>query len=255
MRRALVAAMAALLVPLAGTSVARAETLRVFAASSLTEAFQEAAAAFEAAHAGDHVELNLAGSQLLRMQIEQGAAADVFASADRAHADALRQSRLLPTYQIFARNGLVVVASPEGPVRRLQDIAGPRVKVVMGGEAVPVGRYALQALGRLAASGLFGDDFQARVLANVVSQEPNVRAVLSKVALGEADVGFVYETDAAGDEKVRRIEIPERYNVSAEYPIGVLSASRAREQAQAFVDFVLAPAGRAILRKHGFRTE
>lgn len=230
-------------------------TLRVFAAASLTDAFREIGAAYEKAHPGDVVELSFAGSQVLRTQIEQGARADVFASADLEHAEALRRSGLLPSFQVFARNELVVVVPANGArVGRLVDLARPRLKLVVAGPTVPVGRYSTQVLAKLSAAGLYGDDFQARVTANVVSQETNVRVVLSKVALGEADAGFVYVTDAATSAEVRTIEIPDRYNVVAQYPIGVLAQSAAAEAARAFVDLVASGEGTAILRRFGFET-
>jgi molybdate transport system substrate-binding protein len=234
--------------------VASAETLRVSAAASLTESFQEIARVFESAHPGDSVELNFAGSQVLRTQIEQGAPVDVFASADVAHADALKASGLLGPWQVFARNRLVVVVpAKESKVGRLQDVARPGTKVVVAGATVPVGRYTTQVLAKLSAAGLFGDDFQARVQANVASQETNVRAVISKVVLGEADAGFVYTTDAASaSDKVRAIDIPERYNVVAEYPIGIVAKSATAEKAKEFVALVLGERGQEILRRHGF---
>jgi molybdate transport system substrate-binding protein len=117
---------------------------------------------------------------------------------------------------------------------------------------VPAGRYASQVLDKLSESGRYGAGYAARVRANVVSQETNVRVVLSKVALGEADAGIVYVTDAAGSDKVRTIEIPARCNVVAEYPIGVLSRSASAEAARAFVELVLGAEGQAVLARHGF---
>ena len=251
-RLSLAALVAALSAAVTAPAVS-AETVRVFAAASLTDAFRDVAALFEKRHAGDSVELNFAGSQLLRTQIEQGAPADVFASADLVHADALKAAGLLSRYTIFARNRVVVVVPAGSPrVKRLQDVARPEVKVLVAGPTVPVGRYTTQVLAKLAAAGLYGDDFQSRVQANVVSQETNVRVVLSKVALGEADAGFVYVTDAAAaTQKVTTIDIPERYNVVSEYPIGLVT-KRAAAQAQAFVDLVLGQEGQAILGKYGF---
>lgn len=253
MRRLSFAAPAALMAA-ATAQVASAESVRVFAAASLMEAFRDVAALYEQQHAGDAIELNFAGSQVLRTQIEQGASADVFASADLAHADALKAAGLLGPHAVFARNRLVLVVPAGSPrVKGLKDVARPGVKVLVAGSSVPVGRYTTQALAKLGAAGLYGDDFQTRVQANVVSQETNVRAVLSKVALGEADAGFVYVTDATtAAQRVQVIDIPERYNVGAEYPIGVVTKSAAAWQAKAFVDLVLGPDGQAILRKYGF---
>jgi len=244
----------ALLLAVACAPVSRGETLRVSAAASLTESFREIARIFERAHPGDSVELNFAGSQVLRTQIEQGASVDVFASADLVHADALRKTGLLGRYEVFARNRLVVVApATQARVRRLQDLARPGTKVVVAGSSVPVGRYTTQVVSKLGAAGLFGDDFPARLQANIVSQETNVRAVLSKVALGEADAGFVYATDAAASDNVAVIDVPARYNVIAEYPIGVLGRSAVPERARAFVALVSGEEGQAVLRRFGFQ--
>lgn len=236
-----------------GVRGASTQTLQVLAAASLTDAFRDLGKAFEKARPGSRVELSFAGSQILRTQIEQGAPGDVFASADLDHAQALVRAGLLRDTQVFARNRIALVVPAEGAkVRRLEDLARAGIKLVVAGASVPVGRYTSQVVSNLGASGLFGEDFQARVQANVVSQETNVRVVLSKVALGEADAGFVYVTDSMGSDKVRRIEIPDQYNVVAEYPIGVLSRSGSPDQAKAFVDLVLGSAGQAILREHGF---
>jgi molybdate transport system substrate-binding protein len=236
------------------TAALLAVTVRVFAAASLTEAFQEIAAAYEKAHPGVHVELNFAGSQVLRTQIEQGAPADIFASADVVQAEALVQAGLLAPRRIFARNGLVVVVPSAGnKIARLADLARPGMKIVVAGPSVPVGRYTAEVLAKLGTDGGFGDDFAARVQANLVSHETNVRAVLSKVVLGEADAGFAYATDAAtAAGKVRAIEIPECCDVTAEYPIATVLRGAAAREAQAFVALVMGAEGQAILRKHGF---
>jgi molybdate transport system substrate-binding protein len=250
-KRAAVVA-AALLGLLPWPTAAGAASVRVFAASSLTEAFRDLGAAFERAHPGDHVEMSFAGSQVLRTQIEQGAVADVFAPADLDHAEVLRRAGLLGAYRVFATNRMVVVAPAEGRVVDLEDLARPGVRVVVAGPAVPAGRYTARVLASLAAAGLFGADYQSRVRANVVSEETNVRFVLSKVEIGEADAGFVYATDAAASKAVRVLDVPACCNVVAEYPIGVVTRSGAGDLARAFVDFVRSPAARALLAKHGF---
>jgi molybdate transport system substrate-binding protein len=230
------------------------ESLRVFAAASLTDAFVEMGESFEAAHPGLRVEFNFAGSQVLRTQIEQGAQADVFVSADRLHADELLEQGLLGATSILARNVLVVVTPAEAArVKALADLANPGTKIVVAGPTVPVGRYTTQVLGNLAASGLYGEDYRSRTLANVVSQESNVRAVLAKIALGEADAGFVYRTDAMmAPAKVQLLDIPERLNVVAEYPVGIVTAARSPRLARRFVDLALGADGQSILHKHGF---
>jgi molybdate transport system substrate-binding protein len=228
-----------------------AETIRVFAASSLTEAFREIAAQLQAARPGTRVELSFAGSQVLRTQIEQGAPADVFASADQEHASALVRAGLLGPTRVFARNALVV-AVPAGAARvtSLADLGRPGTRIVLASPSVPAGRYAAEALRLLDRDGSLGEGFLARVRRNVVSEETNVRAVLSKVVMGEADAGVVYRTDAAGaGTRVRALELP--VAVVAEYPIGLVVGGRAA--AAAFVDLVLGERGQAILRRHGFR--
>jgi molybdate transport system substrate-binding protein len=243
------------LIALSLASPVRAETIRLFAAASLTETFREIAAGFEKGHPGDRVELNFAGSQTLRTQIEQGASADLFAAADRAEMEPLRKAGLVRSVRIFARNRLAVVA-PTGraAVRRLRDLTRPGLRIVVAAPSVPAGRYTLQALSKMEASALYGAGFRKQVLANVVSRENSVRAVLSKVALGEADAGFVYVTDAATQrKKVRAFALPERVNVVAAYPIAVTARSRSPRLAEAFVRELLGPRGRAALRRRGFQ--
>jgi molybdate transport system substrate-binding protein len=234
---------------------AHAETVRVFAASSLTEAFQEIASLYGTQNPGCDVELNFAGSQILCTQIEEGAPADVFASADRVHMDALEKKWVAGPVAVFARNRLVVVTPRNAPeVRRLADLARPGMRIVVADGNVPVGRYTIQVLGRMDRAGRFGEDFQKRVLANVVSQESNVRAVLAKVSLDEVDAGFVYSTDAQTTSgKTTALQIPDDVNVIVEYPIAILTSTGVRERAAQFVAFVLGPEGQAILVKRGFQ--
>jgi molybdate transport system substrate-binding protein len=235
-------------------TAAPAETVRVSAASSLTEAFQNMATLYRKQNPGDEVELNFAGSQILRTQIEQGAPADVFASADHVQMDALKGENLAGPDVVFARNRLVVVTPRESPkVRRLADLARPDMRIVIADGNVPVGRYTTQALGKMNRAALFGDDFQKRVMANVVSQETNVRAVLAKVSLDAVDAGIVYATDAQTvSDKVLVLGIPDSMNVVAEYPIAVLAKAAAASGAARFQALVLSEAGQAILAKRGF---
>jgi molybdate transport system substrate-binding protein len=228
----------------------------VWAAASLADAFGELALRFEREHPGLDVQLNLAGSQQLASQLEHGAAADVFASADERWMDHLRERSLLDgAPRVFARNRLIVIVPRSNPARigRLQDLARPGVKLVIGAEAVPVGRYGREVLGNLARLDGFDPDYPRRVLANVVSEEENVKSVVGKVQLGEADAGIVYRSDVtpALARQVRSFEIPAAANVIARYPIAMLKTARRPEQARAFLELVLSPSGQSILERHG----
>ena len=231
--------------------------LQVFAAASLTEACQEIGAAFEAAQPGARVVYNFAGSQQLAQQIAQGAPVDLFASANGRQMEvAIAAGRVVTgTQRVFVRNRLVVVYPRENPARprTLQDLARPGLKLVLATKAVPIGQYALDFLDKAARDAAFGVAFKERVLRNVVSYEENVRAVLSKVALGEADAGIVYSSDITGDaaERVGRIEIPDALNTIAAYPIAPIADARQPELARAFIDYLLAPEAQAILARYG----
>ncbi len=219
---------------------AGAQELTVFAASSLREAFSAIGQQFEAQHPGVNVALQFAGSQELRVQLENGAAADVFASADEKQMALVRELVLQPA--VFARNEPVLVVPLDNPagLRVFADLPKAR-RIVLGAQEVPIGAYAARIL---AAANL---DLEGRV----VSRELNVRQVLAKVELGEADAAIVYRTDAAR-AGVRVIAIPPAINVTAEYPIAVLARARQPRLAEQFVALVRSPAGRAVLARFGF---
>jgi len=234
---------------------ARAEPkeLDVYAAASLREAFNELGKQFEARHPGTKVVFNLAGSQELRTQIENGAPADVFASADQKHMQALVAAKLADAPRIFARNEPVLVVPKGNPahIQGLRDLPGAK-RIVVGVPEVPIGAYTLRILD--AASARYGSDFRSKVEAKVVSRELNVRQVLAKVGLGEADAAIVYRTDAdTAKDKVEVIGIPPEVNAVAEYTIAALAKSREPALAKEFVDLVLSNAGREVLSRHGFR--
>jgi len=229
-------------------------TLTVFAAASLTEAFNEIGTAFEARHPGVHVMFSFAGSPMLRTQIEAGAPVDVFASANQAEMDTLVAAGMLGANQpqVFLTNRLVVILPSTNPatVGQLQDLAGPGLKVILAAEEVPIGRYTRQALENM--NGVFGAAFKDQVLANAVSYEDNVKQVVAKVQLGEADAGIVYTSDAAAAPDLKTIEIPQDLNVIARYPIAALADSQDPELSARFVAYVLSLEAQAILRKWGF---
>jgi molybdate transport system substrate-binding protein len=161
-----------------------------------------------------------------------------------------------PSAQTFVRNRLVVIYPEGNPANlaRLQDLAHPGLKLVLAAKEVPVGGYSLQFLKKASQAADYSSDFAEKVLANVVSYEENVRAVYSKVALGEADAGIVYATDVPKDnpDGVGRLDIPDELNVVASYPIASVVDSANPPLAKSFVDFVLSPAGQSILAGYGF---
>jgi molybdate transport system substrate-binding protein len=226
--------------------------LLVFEAASLKDVFARLALAFEKDNAGVKVIANAAGSQELRAQIEHGAPADVFASADRKHMDTLATAGLVAAPAVFACNEpvLVVRAGLAPPILALADL--PRAeRIVVGAPEVPIGAYTLQILQK--ASGKLGPEFPKRVEAKIASRELNVRQVLAKVVLGEADAGIVYRSDALGArDKVQIVDIPPEVNVIAEYPIAVVKGAPHAELARRWVDLVRSPAGVAALREAGF---
>jgi len=232
--------------------------LVVFAAASLSDALASLARDFENAHAGIDVKLSTAGSQSLRSQIEHGARPQVFASANRAHVDALVSSKLVASPAVFAHNRLALVVPPSNPanIHDLGDL--PRAnRLVLAGVSVPAGIYTDQMLTR--ANAIFGSGFAERVRKRVVSREMHVRLALQKVVLAEADAAVVYETDAqAAGKAVVRIPIPERCNVVASYLIAPVVAApngahrQSLQLGKQLVAFVRSDAAREKLRAFGF---
>jgi molybdate transport system substrate-binding protein len=249
-----------ILLALLGTSACapKPATLTVMAAASLTEAFQELAGQFEAQNPGVELTFNFAGSQQLAQQIAEGAPADIFASANQKQMQAAVDAGRVDAADIqnFAHNRLVAIYPEDNPagLDGLEDLARPALKLVLAAKEVPVGQYSLDFLEKASQEPSLGLSFQQATLQNIVSYEENVRAVLNKVALGEADAGIVYTSDVSGEAagKIGQIMIPDELNVIASYPIAALKDSQHISQAQAFVDFVVSPTGQGILAKYGF---
>ena len=231
------------------------ETLTVFAAASLAQAFTKVGAAFEEEHPEYSIRLAFDGSQRLRVQLEHGAVADLFASADERQMDLAKESGLLDSETVaFATNTLVVAVSSQAgtPVDSLIDLARNDVKLVLAHPEAPAGRYALAVIDSLAIAPEFGPEYAARLLQNVVSQELNVRGVLQKVALGEADAGFVYASDAITAENVSMLPLPEEANIAAIYPVAMLRSANNKNAAEEFIQFLISPRSQGILQDHGF---
>jgi molybdate transport system substrate-binding protein len=237
MRGALCVLAAVALLAAGGASARSGSTVTVFAASSLTDAFPKI---------DPKATYSFAGSNTLAAQIRQGAPADVFASANLALPSALHRDGSCAKPVVFTRNALVVIVPRSNPasVHGILDLRKRGVKLVIAAPGVPVGAYTLQVLRRLKLTG---------VLENVVSRETDVREVLAKVALGEADAGFVYATDARTvPRKVHALRIPAWGQPNVRYGVCVVSAGSHKAAARAFVKRVLGKAGQRVLRSYGF---
>jgi molybdate transport system substrate-binding protein len=218
--------------------------ITVFAAASLTASFREAGAAFESAHPGVKVTFNFGGSSTLVQQILQGAPADVFASADTSNMKKLTDANVTTATPIaFATNRLQIIVAKGNPrnIRTVADLANTKLIVVSSGPEVPIGKYAQQVFDK------------AGLTVTPKSLEPDVKAIVNKVTIGEADAGIVYATDvlaAAGNAE--GVVIPDDINVTATYPMSVLKDAKNPATAAALAAFVTSDQGRAILSKYGF---
>ncbi|MDV2482754.1 molybdate ABC transporter substrate-binding protein [Methanoculleus sp. Wushi-C6] len=237
---------------------AQQTTLTVFTAASLTGAFTGLGEAYTAENPDVVVDFVFDGSQALRTQIEQGASADVFVSANTKHMGALQDGGFMEndTVAVFLENSLAVIVPADNPAKimNLADLARPGVKLVLGTKDVPFGSYARQVLDTMAADPAYGTAYRDAVMKNVVSEETAITTVMPKLTLGEADAAFTFKSDVRADDRsqIRRIEIPAEYNVVAEYPIGILASSEQKDEAAAFIAFVRGPTGSAILESYGF---
>lgn len=245
----------------AGTPEPAAEAgaaVTIFAASSLTDAFREIGALYERHNPGSRVEFQFAGSSQLRLQLEEGARADLFAPASVEQMDQAQAAGLIgEPVRVFARNRLVVIHPAGNPagIGSLGDLAREGVRLVTATPDVPVGAYTLEMLGRAGQDGEFGPGLKDRVLANVVSQEANVRQVVAKVRLGEADAAVVYASDVTPDLRPHLgvVHIPDPYNVIASYPLAVLKEAPNPAGARRFIELVMGPEGQRILQAWGFQ--
>jgi len=237
-RLALLAAALAATIAVAGaTAGPNAERATVYAAASLTNAFPKIAPS---------ARYSFAGSNMLAAQIRQGAPADVFASANMKIPLGLYGDGFCSKPVVFTRNALVLIVPRANPahIKSVFDLRRKGIKLVVAGQGVPVGDYTLQVLEKLKLTG---------VLRNVVSRETDVREVLAKVALGEADAGFVYSTDARTvPRKVRALSVPAGGRPSVEYGICIVLASGNKAVARAFVKRALGRPGQDVLRRYGF---
>lgn len=256
MRPVLVGAAVGLCVLLAACSTAAGHVdLTIYGAASLRDVLDRAATDYEASTPGTTVIVSTDGSSALEAKIEQGAAADLFLSADAQHAQTLVGKGLADGPAVhFAGNRLVIIVPVDDPagLRTPADLATPGIKIIAAGEAVPITRYATQVVANLARLPGYPADFATAYATNVVSREDSVKAAVAKIELGEGDAAIVYATDAAASNKVTSIELPTEANVVATYAGVVLKGSAARESAHAFLDWFAGPDGQAILTGFGF---
>jgi molybdate transport system substrate-binding protein len=258
MKRSLFCLSLAALLAVAGIAApvsAQQDKITVYAAASLTEAFNAAAPAFTK-KTGTAVTFNFGGSDTLATQIKQGAPADVFASANLAQMKVVNDAALVNPPKTFAKNRLVMI-TPKSSTLKLTspaDLAKSGIKVVLAAPTVPVGGYARATFGKLSGTPGYAADFPAAVEKNVVSNELDVKAVVTKISLDEGDAGVVYSTDVtpAVAPKLDAVPFPPAVAPDIEYPIATLKAAPNPKGAQAFVDFILSPDGQAFLKARGF---
>jgi len=229
-----------------------AKELVVFAAASLREAFEDMATSFEKRHKDVKVRLSFAGSQELRTQIEHGARADVFASADQKPMTILQDAGLVRSPVVFARNQPVLIVPAANPARLRSFADLPKAeRILVGAPQAAIGAYTETVLAR--AAKVLGKSFGEQVAAHIRSRELNVRQVLTKVALGEGDAGIVYRSDAlTAKDRVSTIAIPDEINAIADYSIAPLASAHHPELAKAWVEAVRSKAGQDILATAGF---
>lgn len=229
--------------------------LTIFAASSLTDAFEELGEEFEEQNPDVEVRFNFAGSSVLLAQLQQGATVDVFASADPDKMEAAEKDGLVRNPRLFAKNSPVLVV-PEGnpaDVDTLQDLAKPDLTLVLAQNGVPIAGYTAEILTK--ANARYGRDFEGRIMENVVSRETDVRTSANRIAFGEADATFVYASDVTPKvrDKVEVVSIPEELNVAATYPIAITSNAPAPGLARDWTELVLSDRGQLVMEEWGFR--
>jgi molybdate transport system substrate-binding protein len=232
-----------------------AADLTIYGAASLKGALDKAKVAYETANPGTRLTISTDSTAALETQIEQGAPADVFLSADTTNPKKLVDKGLASgAAATFAGNKLTIVVPTSNPagITSPKDLANTGVKVIAAGDTVPITKYATQLVGNLAKETGYPADFAAAYTANIASREDNVKALIAKIELGEGDAGIVYVTDAKASTKVKAIDVPDGANVPATYDGVVVKASKNPAAAKAFLDWVAGPDGQAILSDLGF---
>lgn len=241
-----------------GASGSGGDSLTVFAAASLTDAFEELGEEFTD-QTGAEVTFSFAGSSTLATQIEQGAPADVFASADEAQMENVEEAGLVSGQpEVFTTNREVIVVPADNPgdVTDFADLANPGLRLVLAQEDVPAAEYAAEILDKAADNPEYGEDFKEDVKNNIGSREEDVRVAVNRVVVGDADGTFGYASDVTPGirDEVLIVEIPEDLNITAEYPMAALSDSQNTDLSQRWIDFVSGEEGRSVMEKWGFQS-
>ena len=237
---------------LAACTATTSPSLTIFAASSLTDALQETAVAFQAQHPDTTIIFNFAGSSQLAAQLSQGVPGDVFASANPNQMQNVVEAGRITAddHQPFISNQLTLIVPSDNPaqITDLTDLNQPNIQIILAVPTVPIRQYTDEIVAKL------GDDFGMGFYNNVVSEEENVRQIAAKIALGEADAALVYTSDITPDlaQQIQQIPIPTSQNITATYLIAPIGDSPQPELAQQFIAFILSPQGQAIFAKWGF---
>ncbi len=241
---------------ISGAQDKMAGSLTIYAATSLTDVFEAVGAAFVDAHPDVDILLNFANSAMLAAQIAAGAPADIFASANELQMDHVVESGRVDEseVEIFAHNRLTVIVPADNPgnIQTVEELSKQGLLLVLAAEGAPIRSYTDAMLASYNED--YGEDFSERVLRNLVSEERNVRQVVARVALGEADAGVVYQSDALGDvaDQLITISVDERHNQLASYPIAPLYDAEAQDLAHAFIQFLRADEAKLIMAENGF---
>ena len=254
-----VAVLAVLVLATSAGFAQESKEITVFTAASLTGAFTEIGQMYKN-ETNISVVFNFDGSQVLRTQIENGAYADIFVSANAKQMNLMKNEGFMnnSSITVFTKTKPVIIVPKSNPakIQNISDLSKPGIKIVIGTKDVPIGDYTLQILAKLANDSAFGPEFRKLVMANVVSNDTNVNYITSKVALGEADAGIAYKSDVTKNlaAKITKIEIPDKYNVIAEYPMGILKQSKYPALSQEFMNLVESDKGMVVLEKYGFES-
>jgi len=233
-------------------------TIRIMAAASLTEVFNELKMEFKKRNPALEIEVNYAGSQALAKQIELGAEADIYASANVVYMKRLEEKNLVIKPTVFARNKLIIgIFHGMDRIQSLADLLQEDVRLVIADQSVPVGRYTIKMLSRLGDSKKLTDNFKEKFLDSVVSKELDVKSVVRKIELGVVDAGVIYQTDVTEQnaDKIKTIKIDDQYNVIAMYPIAILKEAEHKKMSRKFLQFLYSQKGGEILEKYGFMRE